>query len=136
MFGKVHYNCGDGTIAGFYPYDISYACIPEPNIEINEEQHQLLINNQGKYIVKDGLIDDAPVPEPPTVEELLTFARQKRESALQSMADKYPAIRWETMAEEEKQEVKDLRAKWLDCTAQIKDGTAKDYQEIVFPNNF
>ncbi|MEI7475320.1 MAG: hypothetical protein WCK67_11155 [bacterium] len=135
MFGKVHYNDEDGIITGFYPYDIEYSTIPEPNIEITEEEHQLLINNQGKYIINNGIIADAPVIMP-TIGELLAFTRQKRETALQSMADKYPAIRWESMTDEEKQQVKDLRTLWLNVTEQIKNGNAKTYNEILFPKEF
>lgn len=135
---KVNYDEQTGVIKGFYPNDVEYSDIPQPLIEINQEQWQELINNQGKYIVQNGELIEAPIipPKPPTIDELLDFARQKRESALKSMAEKYPAIRWELMTEDEKQVVKELRTLWLDVTTQIKEGLIKDFEEIIFPKSF
>ena len=45
---KVNYDAKTGEIKGFYPDDIGYANIPEPNIEITTEQHFDCINNQGE----------------------------------------------------------------------------------------
>ena len=44
---KVNYDSETGHILGFYPDEIEYQLIPEPYIEITEEQHNDCINNQG-----------------------------------------------------------------------------------------
>ena len=44
---KVNYDSTTGEILGFFPNDIGYATIPEPNIEIDAAAHQDCINNQG-----------------------------------------------------------------------------------------
>ena len=44
---KVNYNATTGEILGYYPDDFGYETIPEPYIEITEEQHNDCINNQG-----------------------------------------------------------------------------------------
>lgn len=44
---KVNYNSETGQILGFYSDEIEYKSIPEPYIEITEEQHNDCINNQG-----------------------------------------------------------------------------------------
>ena len=45
---KVNYNSETGKILGFYSDEIEYQSIPEPYIEIDYEQHNDCINNQGK----------------------------------------------------------------------------------------
>ena len=44
---KVNYDSETGQILGFYPNEIEYQSIPEPYIEIDCEQHNDCINNQG-----------------------------------------------------------------------------------------
>ena len=48
---KVHYNVENGEIVGFYPDDVSYKSIPEPNIEIDEDTWKDCLNNQNNRIV-------------------------------------------------------------------------------------
>ena len=48
---KVNYDSLTGVILGYYPDDIDYVSIPEPNIEIDDNAHQDCINNQGNRIV-------------------------------------------------------------------------------------
>ena len=44
---KVNYDSETGQILGFYSNEIEYQSIPEPYIEIDYEQHNDCINNQG-----------------------------------------------------------------------------------------
>lgn len=53
---KVNYNPFTGEVKGFYPNDIKYKSIPEPWIEISEEEHKAYFEKK-KVVVEGKFVD-------------------------------------------------------------------------------
>lgn len=64
MTVKVNYDTKTTLVKGYYPDIINYASIPEPYIEITNEQHQIALGKQmcvvdgifQEYIVSDNIL--------------------------------------------------------------------------------
>jgi len=54
---KVNYNIS-GKIMGFYPDSIKYLSVPEPFVEIDEDEYNEVFQNLSKYKVVEGKITD------------------------------------------------------------------------------
>jgi hypothetical protein len=60
MTVKVNYDIKTTLVKGYYPDIINYASIPEPYIEITEEQHQIALGKQ--MCVVDGIFQEYIIP--------------------------------------------------------------------------
>jgi len=60
MTVKVNYDTETTLVKGYYPDIINYASIPEPYIEITEEQHQIALGKQ--MCVVDGIFQEYIIP--------------------------------------------------------------------------
>lgn len=90
---KANYNADTGSILGFYPNEIEYAEVPEPCIEITQEQWQECINNQDKYIVdiEKQVLTDAPPPPPEPIESIqANKIIELKRIASETVLNKYP----------------------------------------------
>jgi len=57
---KVNYDTQTTLVKGYYPDTINYASIPEPYIEITEEQHEIALGKQ--MCVVDGIFQEYIIP--------------------------------------------------------------------------
>lgn len=89
---KIYADINDkNEIIGFYQDDI-HKNIPATSVLITEEIRQQYLSNQGKYILVDGQLVDAPPkepgPPPPKTEiELLQESTAKSSADLQAFMD-------------------------------------------------
>lgn len=67
---KVHYNDTTGEVIGFYPDTLSYSSIPEPFVEITNEEHE---RSFGKRM---AVVDGAFKEYQPSLEEKKNILRQ------------------------------------------------------------
>ena len=79
---KVNYDPQTGEVKGFYPKDIKYKSIPEPCIEISQEEHKSY--SEKKKIVVEGKFVDYKEPLSLKIENLKNELIFKRESQLAS----------------------------------------------------
>lgn len=79
---KVSYNDKTGDIVGFFPSNIEYSFIPEPFIEITEEEHKGTFGKKMKVI--NGILKEIV----PSDEELLANAKAAKISQIKSARDK------------------------------------------------
>jgi len=79
----VSYDEITGKIIGFYHSEI-HTVIPISNITLTDEEWEICINNQGKYMVDTNalMLIEAPVTTTTTAEELLELIRLKRNRLL------------------------------------------------------
>ena len=87
---KVNYDATTGQILGFYPDDIVYANIPEPNIEITTEQHIDCINNQDKR--KVDLETKKIISFEPTIPEQTPVEHEQVDPVILDMAETMAAL--------------------------------------------
>ena len=65
---RVNYDTETTLVKGYYPDSINYALIPEPNIEITDEQHQAALSKT--MCVVSGLFQEYIKPDSLLLEEL------------------------------------------------------------------
>jgi hypothetical protein len=126
MIIKVHYDSKSGDILGFYPDSINYPCIPEPNIEINEDTWQDCFENQRLRAVdiKNKKIITV-APSAPTKEQLLTQIRFTRNKLL--AASDWTQLPDNTLTAEQKVD-------WAKYRQELRDmPTACDPYNPVYP---
>ena len=58
---KVNYNTETTLVKGYYPDTIKYASIPEPYIQITEEEHQIALSKQ--MCVVNGVFQEYIIPD-------------------------------------------------------------------------
>jgi hypothetical protein len=68
MTVKVNYDTKTTLVKGYYPDIINYASIPEPYIEITDEQHQIALGKQ--MCVVDGIFQEYIIPNDILFEQL------------------------------------------------------------------
>lgn len=73
---KVSYNPENGNILGFFPSNIKYTNIPEPNIEIDEVKYQMCMEKNVK-VENNDIVEIVP-----TIEEIL---QKKKETNLNEL---------------------------------------------------
>ena len=86
---KVNYKSETGQILGFYPDEIEYQLIPEPYIEITEEQHKDCLNNQGyrKIDLKTKkVITCTPIIPEKTKKELMDELTAKYQETIENLS--------------------------------------------------
>jgi hypothetical protein len=64
---KINYDIETTLVKGYYPDIINYASIPEPYIEITEEQHQIALGKQ--MCVVDGIFQEYITPDSVLLEQ-------------------------------------------------------------------
>lgn len=69
---KVSYNLENGNILGFFPSNIKYTNIPEPNIEIDEVKYQMCMGKNVK-VENNEIVEIVP-----TIEEILKKEKTKK----------------------------------------------------------
>ena len=86
---KVNYNETTGEILGYYPNDFGYETIPEPFIEIAEEEHSDCINNQGYRKIDletKKIITCEVVPPTKTKEDKLNALSFKYQETIENLS--------------------------------------------------
>lgn len=84
---KVNYNIHTGLVQGYYPDSINYVSIPEPYLEISEEQHLEILGK--KMCVVDGVLQEYKQSSQEIFDETQKSLIAVRKSYLKSSADYY-----------------------------------------------
>lgn len=82
---KVVYDPESFNVIGYYPINLNYSKIPEPNIEITKEKHFELIQNGMPAKIIDGVI----VQEEPINTESFDFVLNNKKLFLRALNQKY-----------------------------------------------
>lgn len=83
---KVNYNPQTTLVTGYYPDAISYSSIPEPYIEISEEQHELAFNGKQMCVINNIFQEYIP-----PYEKLLRDAKESKKKRINALRNSYMA---------------------------------------------
>lgn len=87
---KVNYDFETGQILGFYSNEIEYQSIPEPYIEIDYEQHNDCVNNQGYR--KIDLSTKKIISFEPVIPEQIPVEHERVDPVILDMAETIAAL--------------------------------------------
>lgn len=114
---KVNYDIQDGKILGFYPDNITYETIPEPFIEITEEQREAILNKDFIRILNQEIIDISD-----TEEYLLAQEKIQKQKKIQILIDEIESIDKKRIRAIAEPSFKEVSLSWIDYyNQQIKE---------------
>jgi hypothetical protein len=120
-----HINLTTNELIGWYSLDV-HDSIPEPNIEVTDEQWQFALNNDHNKVNEDGTTEQQDFS---TQEEKEQAVRENRNTILVSVVDPIVSnpLRWNDLTETEKAEIATYRTELLDITEQAS------FPEVTWP---
>jgi len=111
-----HIDLNTSKLLGWYSTDV-HDVIPEPNVEVTDEQWQIALDNEHDTVNSDGTTEKSSVS---TIEDQEANVRAERNHILVSSVDPVVSnpLRWVELTEPEQASIVSYRTALLDITEQ------------------
>lgn len=111
-----HIDLNTNELLGWYSTDV-HDVIPEPNVEVTDEQWQIALDNEHDTVNSDGTTEKSSVS---TIEDQKANVRAERNHILVSSVDPVVSnpLRWGELTEPEQASIVSYRTALLDITEQ------------------